>query len=185
MGQLSWMLMSDKCCLSVCVYIHHTLAVAYHILTSHVLFYPLYPVVTMLYTDDIFVSIHIFQTAHLRMWTRHSMPKPQNIQLCLYKQFHDISMYCISNDFDHKLYKDNCLIYEKIVLQHDITLFCSCCCKYTHRNCSGLSKAPYEYVRFDTSWYFKKGKGKLFFSITLAMRLENDNCNTSKLRYHS
>ena len=51
---------------------------------------------------------------------------------------------------------DNCPICEKNVLQHEKILFCSCCCKYTHRNCSGLSKAQYEYVRFDTSWYCKK-----------------------------
>ena len=57
---------------------------------------------------------------------------------------------------------DNCPICEKNVLQHEKILFCSCCCKYTHRNCSGLSKAQYEYVRFDTSWYGKKCIEEIF-----------------------
>ena len=57
---------------------------------------------------------------------------------------------------------DNCPICEKNVLQHEKILFCSCCCKYTHRNCSGLSKAQYEYVRFDTSWYCKKCIEEIF-----------------------
>ena len=57
---------------------------------------------------------------------------------------------------------DNCPICEKNVLQHEKILFCSCCCKYTYRNCSGLSKAQYEYVRFDTSWYCKKMYGGNF-----------------------
>ena len=33
---------------------------------------------------------------------------------------------------------------------------------YTDRNCSGLSKAQYEYVRFDTPWYCKKCIGEIF-----------------------
>ena len=57
---------------------------------------------------------------------------------------------------------DNCPICEKNILQHEKILFCSCCCKYTHRNCSGLSKAQYEYVRSDTSWYCKKCIEEIF-----------------------
>ena len=51
---------------------------------------------------------------------------------------------------------------EKNILQHEKILFCSCCCKYAHRNCSGLSKAQYEYARSDTSWYCKKCIEEIF-----------------------
>ena len=57
---------------------------------------------------------------------------------------------------------DNCPICEKNILQRENILFCSRCCKYTHRSCSGLSKAQYEYVRFDTSWYCKKCIEEIF-----------------------
>ena len=57
---------------------------------------------------------------------------------------------------------NNCPICYKKVLQHDKTLYCSCCCKHIHRNCSGLLNAQYEYVKSDTSWYCKKCIGEMF-----------------------
>ena len=57
---------------------------------------------------------------------------------------------------------NNCPICYKKVLQHDQTLYYSCCCKYIHRNCSGLLNAQYEYVKSDTSWYCKKCIGETF-----------------------
>ena len=49
----------------------------------------------------------------------------------------------------------SCVLYKQLFIQ-------TCCCKYTLRNCSDLSKAQYEYVRFDTSWYYKKCIGEFF-----------------------
>ena len=70
--------------LSLCMCVHPShLNCTYHILTTHDLFYPLYPFVTMLCTDDIFVPIHIFQTVNLRLCIIHTMSRAQNIQLYL------------------------------------------------------------------------------------------------------
>ena len=76
------MLISDKCCICVCgwVYIIHTSTETYYILSSHALFYPLYPFLTLLCTDDIFVYMHVFQTAYLRLWIMPIEPRPKSIQ---------------------------------------------------------------------------------------------------------
>ena len=101
-----------------------------------------------------------------------------------YKHFHYISMYFISTVLTTVCIMDNCPISVKSVLQHDKTLLCSCCCKYTHRICRGLSKAQYDYVRFNTSWYCEACIGGCF-SFQSHWRwmyfLESDKWNISKL----
>ena len=152
--------------LSLCMCVHPShLNCTYHILTTHVLFYPLYPFVTMLCTDDIFVPIHIFQTVYLnlKLWIIHTMSRAQNIQL-FFIQTISLHVYVLHiNRFCPQFVSwITVLFVRKNILQHEKTLFCSCCCKYTNRNCSGLSKAQYEYVRFVISCYCKKCIEEIF-----------------------
>ena len=77
---------------------------------------------------------------------------PKQASLCTAYQLTLITIFTMNN----------CPICYKKVLQHDRTLYCSCCCKYIHRNCSGLLNAQYEYVKSDTSWYCKKCIGEMF-----------------------
>ena len=92
---------------------------------------------------------------------------PQCLPQCmLYEIGFDLMKWNIEGSSSRSMYflwqMNNCLICYKKVLQHDKTSYCSCCCKYIHRNCSGLLNAQYEYVKSDTSWYCKKCIGEMF-----------------------
>ena len=121
----------------------------------------IYPSVILLFADDIFVSLHISSTVYLRLWIIYNVPRTQNILLCFYPNKH-LYVLQINRLWLQFVRWITVLSVTKIVLQQDKTLYCSCCCKYIHRNCSGLLNAQYEYVKSDTSWYCKKCIGEMF-----------------------
>ena len=143
------------------MYILHTSTELHHVFSKHVLFHIFYPSVILLCTDDIFVSLHISSTVYLRLWIIYNVPRTQNILLCFYPNKHLYVLH-INRLWLQFVRWITVLSVTKKVLQHDKTLYCSCCCKYIHRNCSGLLNAQYEYVKSDTSWYCKKYIGEMF-----------------------
>ena len=115
------------------------------LLTSHSLFYPLYPFVTLLCNDDFFVPIQIFQTAYLRLWIMHTVPRPQNNSTMFY-----------TNNFTTSL----CTAYQP-------TLITICIID----NCPICKKTSYCMIRF----YFAHVAASIPIEIAVAYRKPSIN----------